>query len=230
VKALVLAALVTAAVPSRNAEACWDRLDETYLLGNARTLPAHPSLFLHLARDSATDLPVFTRLDGTPIPYRLSQANTPGILLLRIDLDIVAGAMEIRFPNSDVPSRFVLVDAIAKPRTRRVDVVQEARDGTPWKYPWIAVDTDAELLRVERSDGVNHTVWFRPGGDFTTSGHARITALYSDGTEELILDYRPPSPRNDKWPLAALALLLSLGLIARQLLPVEASDRAGICQ
>jgi hypothetical protein len=233
VRGLILAGILVAALPSRQSEACEYTLDETYVLGDARPLPAHPSLFVHLGRDSTPGLPTFAHLDGTPIPYHLSVANVPGLLLWRVDLDIAAGAIEIRIPNGAEPSKIVRVDPDLKPHTRVIDVIQTGSDGTPWRFPWVEADTDAELLRVEQGDGKNYTVWLPPNetrGDFTTFGRgARITALYPDGTEALIFDYRPPHPNNDKSPLGPLALL-SLWLNARRLLRIEIIERAGMSQ
>lgn len=199
--ALLLGALIIGLWPSR-AVAC---REVSYVEEEARTLPSRPTIHVHIARRDGR-LPTFARPDGTLVPYRIKiDFGDPSTMA--VDLDIDHGVLVVR-PGTG-PTRTFEIDPFMTPHTRSIYTLDHAPDGTRWHHQWFEVDSDAEWFRVDDADGSHYeivTAGNRVPGDFTTHDRpARITALYPDGTEELIYDFHFDEEPSSPWAALALA-------------------------
>jgi hypothetical protein len=193
---LALSSVVVCMLAGRG-DACPD-VDETFVQGSGAhigrgeskpaTVPPRPSFFVHLGRDSGPEMPVFTALDGTVIPYAHVETLDAQWNLLRVDLATEAGRILVRYPGASEPSTYV-VDPHFKPATRSTEV--------RGAYNTLVIDSDAVVLRLERVNGRCDTFFNWGGFDLDPNDAIRVVAVYSNRTEELIFDYRPPHREPD---------------------------------
>lgn len=181
-----------------------------YEVQQVRMLPSRPSVYVHLGRDSDYRMPTFTRLDGSVVPvYWTDAVQTRGRRsLLRGDMDVEAGVVLARTEDADFGDIYIVSPAFT-PRTRSVDRL-------PNEPGCLAVDSDAEMFRIDRPDRASELlplwrcVWV---GD---AGPVRAVAIYPDGRSETVFHRHPESDHPD-W---ALALLPLAWVIARRRTPV----------
>ncbi len=193
---LVLSSVVVCMLAGRG-DACPD-VDETFVQGSGAqigrgeskpaTVPPRPSFFVHLGRDSGPEMPVFTALDGTVIPYAHVETLDAQWNLLRVDLATEQGRILVRYPGVSEPSTYV-VDPHFKPATRSTEV--------RGAYNTLVIDSDAVVLRLEHVSGLSETFFNWGGFDLDPSDAIRVVAVYSNRTEEVIFDYRPPHREPD---------------------------------
>jgi hypothetical protein len=190
-------------------------------------VPSHPSLFVHVGSDGPSEMPLFATPDGQPI--RIAnvtsiQSSDHGWNLKRIDLDIETGEIVVRYPGKAIPVARYTVDPSFTPKTRTVEV--RPAGITLW------IDSDAVVFRVD--DRNIYPDQFNNARVYVSTGRRqRITALYPNGTEEVIYDGVPTDRREREekrgirtrpgelplWPLAIVMLLLALGAWARYATP-----------
>lgn len=188
---LLLASVVVCMLTARG-YTC-PEVDETFVQGSGvqmgrgeskiATVPPRPSFFVHIGRDSGPEMPVFTRLDGTVIPYARSVTLNARWDLRRIDLETEAGVILVRSADESSPKTYV-VDPDFKPATRSTEV--------RGAYNTLVIDSDAVVLRLDYPNGRSETFLNWGGFDLDPHEAFRVVAIYGDRTEEEIFDHRPP--------------------------------------
>jgi hypothetical protein len=168
-------------------------------------VPPNPRLFIHLGTDSEPGLPAFLGADGSRIPFTLRIVDTRRPLLAA-DLEIEAGVIFVHHPGARVASEVFVVVPSQVPSTRAVQFKRDQGD------TWLEVDSDAALFVVEQNG--THETRFNGGYVHVFDEHRpfRVTAVYADRGEEVILDHRPPRPRPLPWREALLILVTAIGV------------------
>ena len=161
---------------------------DPYIVGQVHKLPARPVLYVKVPSDLLFGLPIFTLPDGTRIPGNVQRAALPETNLWRIQLDVVGTTWIMATEHNGYQTSYV-VDAEMKPQTRSVTVDDRYEDGQLREEPWVTIDSDAMFYVVQCGNQPRALA----GGTFRICGTgARVFAIYPDGTQAQILDYRPP--------------------------------------
>jgi hypothetical protein len=152
-----------------------------------------PSLYVEDARILEV-LPPFFDEHGRTISF----AVVPTGLVeapFRLDFPVTSGAIRSG-------RRTWEIDAHRTPATRSVGFIDHPSH-------ILEIDSDAVLFRIEFADGSTETLQNR---GFARGDLARVVAMYSDRTEEVIFESAPES-RRSTWRMLALLALLSLATV-----------------
>jgi hypothetical protein len=179
---LMSLALVMLGLVARDASAEWSPV----LLNRGDLLPPNPVLYIRYS-GTADELPTF-RSGGTPLTAKIDRLPLPDDRLWRVALQIDSGTLTV--DRGDGARRNFTIDSWVKPRTRSV-VVEQKWDDEFHQSLRVKVESDANVFIIECSDGQRSSSTISTFRVCDTG--ARVRALYSDGTEAVIVDYMPAS-------------------------------------
>jgi hypothetical protein len=229
----VCLAIALMLVSTRFADAC-PPPDRTYvvvpggMLGNDEPteMPANPSVYVHVGRESPPGMPTFTRPDGSVVPSRRVELISIGWEeAWRVDLAVEAGDVIVKVPIETVLVRLpgaTLVDRpwdldVRAPGERILGTLHVTSSFAPSEVAIerdddvLRVDSNASLYRLERFDDDTRTLdaW---GVVSPSNAPYRVVAIYADRREQVIYVHWPTSGSQTRmlW-LVALACSAWIG-------------------